>query len=238
MITQILTDIEGTTSSISFVKDVLFPYARQAMPDFIKQNHQDSAVSACLDAVSVESNLDRSDLSALVRQLCQWIDEDVKNTALKTLQGKIWKQGYETGAYRAHVYPDAHDSLCAWKQQGLKIAVYSSGSIEAQKLFFRFSDFGDMSDLFNHHFDTTSGAKKEAGSYLKIRQVLGEPPASILFLSDIREELIAAREAGLKTCWLLREQDSTATPAEAESCKLHYARTFSDINPAMFSDKQ
>lgn len=208
MIKAIVTDIEGTTSSISFVKDVLFPYAAAQLPEFVRRNLHLPAVQEQLRLTATESGLAAADTEALIQQLLQWIREDKKMTSLKGLQGMIWRQGYEEGVYRAHVYPDAVRCLRQWHAQGLPLYVYSSGSIQAQKLFFKYSEAGDLTTLFRDYFDTTSGAKQEADSYRRIAAVIGVPAAELLFLSDIQGELHAAQSSGWQTCWLVRELDS------------------------------
>jgi len=204
MTRAILTDIEGTTSSISFVKDVLFPYARAHLASFVAEHGDEPDVAHWLAATAQEADLDPSDRDAIVATLRRWIDEDRKATPLKALQGMIWLAGYRDGAYQAHVYPEVAGRLRAWKAQGLPLYVYSSGSVPAQKLFFRYSEAGDLSALFDGHFDTEIGGKREADSYARISAAIGVAPADILFLSDIVEELDAARSAGLQTTWLCR----------------------------------
>jgi enolase-phosphatase E1 len=217
----ILTDIEGTTSSISFVKDVLFPYARRALPAFLKARARDPEVGRWVDAVAMETGTSGG---AIVTVLQGWIDEDRKHTALKALQGMIWKAGYENADFHAHVYPDAVERLRAWQAQGLPLYVYSSGSVGAQKLFFAHSEAGDLLPLFSGHFDTEIGGKREAASYTRIAESLGLPPAEILFLSDVVEELDAAREAGMATALIDRPQDYPQ-PREGEACHGHPRHT-------------
>jgi len=202
----ILTDIEGTTSSISFVKDVLFPYARRALPGFVAVRGRDPAVRKWLDAVAIE-NGGMCDDAMIVEVLQGWIDEDRKHTALKALQGMIWADGYRNADFSAHIYPDAAPALRQWHAAGLPLYVYSSGSVPAQRLFFGHSDAGDLTPLFAGWFDTEVGGKREAGSYRHIAGAIGRPPGQILFLSDIVEELDAAREAGLQTVLVDRRED-------------------------------
>lgn len=204
MTRAILTDIEGTTSSISFVKDVLFPYARDHIGDFVAAHADSAEVRRWLAATAQEAGIDSNDRDAIVATLRQWIAEDRKATPLKALQGLIWEAGYRDGVYRAHVYPEVAARLRAWKRDGLPLYVYSSGSVAAQKLFFRYSEAGDLSALFDGHFDTEIGGKRETDSYTRIAAAIGLPPQDILFLSDIVEELDAARAAGLQTTWLCR----------------------------------
>jgi enolase-phosphatase E1 len=203
-IETILTDIEGTTSSIRFVKDVLFPYAAQEIPRFVRQHRHDPVVEKTLADAAAQSGIAADDTDALIQQMLDWITADCKITALKTLQGLVWRQGYESGAYRAHIYPDAVAQLRAWHAEGLVLYVYSSGSIEAQQLFFRHSEAGDLTHLFNGYFDTTIGTKQSADSYRAIARYINPQPTRILFLSDVVAELDAARTAGLQTTLLVR----------------------------------
>ena len=205
MIRAILTDIEGTTSSISFVKDVLFPYARAHLSAFVAAHGGEPEVARWLAATARDAGLAEDDSAGIVATLQQWIDQDRKATPLKALQGMIWADGYANGAYRAHVYPEVADRLRAWKAQAVPLYVYSSGSVAAQQLFFRYSEAGDLAGLFDGHFDTEIGAKREADSYARISAAIGVAPQQILFLSDIIAELDAARSAGLQTVWLCRE---------------------------------
>lgn len=204
MIRAIVTDIEGTTSSLSFVKDVLFPYARRRLDGFVRAHAAEPAVRAQLDAVGRELGRPLSDDES-VAQLARWIDEDRKITPLKALQGMIWEAGYRDGDFQGHVYEDAVRHLRTWQARGIALYVFSSGSVQAQKLLFGYSAFGDLTPLFSGYFDTTIGGKREAESYRRIAAEIGLPPEQILFLSDIREELDAARAAGLHTGWLVRD---------------------------------
>lgn len=204
-ISAVLLDIEGTTSSIAFVHEVLFPYARRALPDFLLSHAGEPAVRAEIEATAAETGIDADDLDAIGATLLAWIDADRKATPLKSLQGMIWEEGYRSEAFRAHLYPDTLPALEAWQQAGLPLYIYSSGSIHAQKLFFEHSEAGDLRHLFSGHFDTGSGSKKEAGSYRNIARTLELPPEQIIFLSDVPEELDAARAAGLQTIWVIRE---------------------------------
>lgn len=204
MIQAILTDIEGTTSSLSFVKDVLFPYAHQHMADFVRGHAQDRAVQQLLEEVAQAAGRPL-DEAAAVAQLRQWIAEDRKITPLKALQGLIWEAGYRRGDFTGHVYPDAVEWLKRRHEQGLRLYVFSSGSVYAQKLLFGHSDAGDLTPLFSGYFDTNVGAKQEAESYRRIAGEMGLEAAAVLFLSDIQGELDAARTAGMETCWLVRD---------------------------------
>lgn len=215
MIKAILTDIEGTTSSISFVKDVLFPYARARLPAFVRAHAEQPNIRALLDEVSALHGTPLND-EQTIAELIRWIDEDRKATPLKALQGLIWEAGYRDGDYRGHIYPDAARKLKEWKAQGLALYVYSSGSVHAQKLLFAHTECGDLTPLFSGYFDTQVGAKQADESYQAIARHIGLPPIQLLFLSDIGAELDAAKSAGFTTCQLLRE-GATPSPAHPQA---------------------
>jgi enolase-phosphatase E1 len=201
----ILTDIEGTTGSIRFVHEVLFPYARERMADFLAAHRDEPAVRAEIEAVARETGVAPDDLSRITAVLIGWIDEDRKATPLKALQGMIWKDGFTSGELIAHIYPDAAARLRGWHEAGHQIFVYSSGSIAAQKLYFAHTSEGDLTPLLDGYFDTTTGGKREAESYRAIAARIGVAPADIVFLSDVEAELEAAEQAGLRTVWLTRD---------------------------------
>ncbi|MEJ2344880.1 MAG: acireductone synthase [Gammaproteobacteria bacterium] len=225
MIRAILTDIEGTTSSLSFVKEVLFPYARRRMAQFVREHATDPAVREQLDAVRAESGAELDD-AGVVAQLLRWIDQDRKATPLKALQGMIWEAGYRDGDFHGHIYDDAARRLRAWHQHGFRLYVFSSGSVQAQQLLFGHSEAGDLTPLFSGYFDTRIGSKREAAAYGAIAAHIGLPPEEILFLSDIVEELDAARTAGMHTVQLVR--DGALRPGAAH----RQVRSFDDIDPA------
>jgi enolase-phosphatase E1 len=208
LIRAVLTDIEGTTSSIAFVKDVLFPYAREHMAEFISDHALNPEVRDLLDDVCTEAGQTLNG-EEIVNQLIRWIDEDKKVTPLKLLQGMIWERGYREGDYTGHVYQDAVEKLKEWNKQGIKLYVYSSGSVPAQKLLFGHSDYGDLTSLFSGHFDTRTGNKREEKSYQAIAKEIGISANEILFLSDIAEELQAAKFAGMQTIQLVRVEEGT-----------------------------
>ena len=214
VIRAIVTDIEGTTSSISFVKDVLFPYARKRLPAFVETHGDQPEVQHWLHEAAKEAGIIEADRQDIIELLLRWIDEDRKSTALKALQGMIWKDGYESGEYRAHLYPEVAARLREWRADGVALYVYSSGSVPAQRLFFKFSEGGDLSPLFAGYFDTETGPKRERLSYQRIAEAIGEQPGHILFLSDIVEELDAAKAAGLRTGWLQRAPMTPAPHAD------------------------
>lgn len=205
MIRAIVTDIEGTTSSLSFVKDVLFPYARAHLAAFVREHARDAQVAPQLDAVRREAGDPALTQEAVIEQLLAWIDQDRKITPLKALQGMIWEHGYRSGDFQGHVYADAARALRDWHARGIALYVYSSGSVQAQKLLFAHTGFGDLTPLFEGYFDTNVGGKLDAGSYRAIAASIGVAPAEMLFLSDVRAELDAAAAAGCRTMWLVRE---------------------------------
>lgn len=217
----VVTDIEGTTSSLSFVKDVLFPYARARLPAFVAQHARDAAVRPLLDAARRELGREADD-ATLAQAMQRWIDEDRKLTPLKGLQGLIWEEGYRDGRLRGHVYDDAARALVRWKAAGIRLAVFSSGSVLAQKLLFGHSVCGDLTPVFDAYFDTTIGHKRDPKSYESIATALAAGASSVMFLSDVVEELDAARAAGMRTCLLARE----GVPADARHT---VARNFDEV---------
>ncbi len=218
-IKAIVTDIEGTTSSISFVRDVLFPYARAALPKFIEDNHSKLEVGLYIKRIAEETQISANDLDSIINILITWIDNDVKNTNLKALQGMIWVDGYQNGTYAAPIYADAYSKLLEWQQAGIPLYVYSSGSVPAQKLFFKHSQKGDLTVLFSNYFDTEIGGKRSASSYSAIAEQIKTPAENILFLSDIVEELDAAREAGWQTVLIDRLEDYAEPRVDAGANK-------------------
>jgi enolase-phosphatase E1 len=229
----ILLDIEGTTSSVSFVYDMMFPFARRNLHAYLDSDWETEECRAACEQVARDaghaslaewaedaagSEGGDDDVAALQRRLVhdevvRLMDDDVKATGLKQLQGLIWRSGFESGELKAHVYDDVPPALDAWCSQGCDIRIYSSGSVQAQKLFFGHTIAGDLLDHFRGHYDTTTGPKREAESYRRIAADFGVPAGDILFLSDVAEELDAAKEAGLKT-GLLRRPGNAEPPAD------------------------
>ena len=205
-IKYILTDIEGTTTSVSFVYDVLFPYFREHVVDLLSITSSE-VTNAFRDARLLheqETGISGLDDAALLDLILCWSLDDRKVTPLKTLQGILWKNAYESGAIKAHVYDDVPLALSKWLTAGIQLAVFSSGSVAAQKLLFKYANQGDLSSFFSAYFDTTSGSKRDAGTYSLIAEKLGCEPQELLFLSDIQEELVAASTAGCDTIQLVR----------------------------------
>lgn len=227
----ILTDIEGTTSSISFVKEVLFPYARRELPNFVRKHAEDPKVRHWLDQVQLELGSEFFNDEHLIETLLAWIDNDRKHTALKALQGMIWVAGYRDGDYAAHIYDDAAEALKQWHGNGHRIYVYSSGSVPAQKLFFSHTAAGDLTTLFSGYFDTEMGGKRDAESYRRIATAIEQEPSNIIFLSDIVEELDAARDAGMNTVLLDRLGDYPDPRLDAATHGHLRVTSFQAINP-------
>lgn len=222
MIKALLTDIEGTITRISFVKEVLFPYAAAQLPTFVTANQQHAIVAEQIDAVKVLIEKPNADIDTVVNTLLEWIAADKKITPLKQLQGLIWQTGYENGDFTGHLYPDAYQFLQAQHQAGQQLYVYSSGSVKAQQLIFQYSDFGDIRPLFTDYFDTNVGAKQEAVAYANIISQLPFSASEVLFLSDVVAELDAAKSAGLKTLHLIRDNQES-------SAEHHYINDFSQF---------
>ncbi|NMJ44390.1 acireductone synthase [Roseomonas sp. JC162] len=202
--TCILTDIEGTTSAIAFVKETLFPFAEAELDAFLDAHEEEPAVAAVMAEVGHIAR--EQDPRSTLRI---WMAEDAKVTPLKTLQGLIWRAGYLDGRLKGHLWPDVAPCLRAWSRAGLRLAVYSSGSVEAQKLLFGHSVAGDLTPLFDGFFDTKVGGKRDQASYAAIAAGLHLPAGEVLFLSDVAEELDAAAAAGMRTCQLVRPADGT-----------------------------
>lgn len=223
-IKAVVTDIEGTTTDLSFVKDVLFPYAVENLPDYVQENEDD--ISALLDAVKKEERNPELTLEEVIEVLLRYIEEDQKVTPLKELQGLIWEEGYKAGELKGHVYDDALECLKDWHKSGIKLYVYSSGSIHAQKLLFGNTEKGDLNGLFDGNFDTATGPKKEAESYTKIIAEIGFSAENILFLSDCVEEIDAAAKAGMNVVILDRE--SCLSGNQAHSVVQSFNQIFGD----------
>lgn len=202
----VVVDIEGTTTDIQFVHHVLFPYARKQIRAFIETHAQREDVARELTLVAQESGYDQTDLAGITDVLIQWIDQDKKVTPLKSLQGMIWEYGYKQGDFTGHIYEDVVSKLQEWHNAGIRLNVYSSGSVFAQKLLLGYSDEGDLTPLFTHYFDTHIGNKREQASYLNIIAKLDLVGEQILFLSDMVAELDAAQQAGMATIQLVRSE--------------------------------
>jgi len=204
----ILLDIEGTTTPIAFVHDVLFSYAREHVRGFLRANADEEAVRADIELLHTEHADDVSkgcNPPPLVADYVEWlIALDRKSTGLKSLQGKIWRQGYQEGSLKSQVFSDVPPAFERWQARGLSIDIFSSGSVLAQKLLFAHTEAGDLTGFIDRYFDTNVGKKGEAASYRRIAEELQLAPAEILFISDVIQELDAASEAGMKTLLSVR----------------------------------
>jgi len=213
----VVLDIEGTTTSISFVYDELFPYARSAMAVFLERNWHDPGVQGDLHLVAEQARQDLADgvdgvvgipargeagekarREAYVTNLLWQMDNDRKTTGLKALQGRIWDDGYRNGQLTAHLYDDVEPALAEWNGRGIPVYIYSSGSVAAQKLLFGHTEHGDLTSMLAGYFDTTTGNKRAAASYVAIAGSVDRRPQDLLFLTDRYEEAVAAREAGFQ----------------------------------------
>ena len=211
----ILMDIEGTTSSISFVKDVLFPYFLLNIDDINKLSNIKEvkyAFGQVLRLVKREENRDITTSEEVILELKKWCGQDLKITPLKTLQGILWQKGYQNGELLGHVYDDVPVMLENWNFLGKKMGIFSSGSVNAQKLLFSHSVKGNLSTYFSNYFDTNIGSKRDSDTYSLITKQLALPSNRILFLSDVIEELAAADMAGMKTIQITREGNLQSWP--------------------------
>ncbi len=203
-ITGILLDIEGTTTPISFVYDVLFPFARQRIEEYAQHMEDISGLRREYEN-DVRCGLNPPPWTGGPAAYLQWLmDHDRKSTALKAIQGRIWEEGYRSGELHGEVFPDVQPALECWHRAGVDVRIFSSGSILAQRLLFSTTDAGDLTKFLNGYFDTTTGPKTDPGSYLKIAETFGAPPSSITFISDVSRELDAARTAGMQTLLCVR----------------------------------
>lgn len=198
----ILCDIEGTTTSISFVHDVLFPLASDELESFIGKEFHAGSIKDELEVLSSEFKVQSE--KEIIELLQGFIKEDKKHAALKSIQGKIWRGAYLDGRITGHMYPEVKEAFELWQSKNIKMAIYSSGSVEAQKLIFGYSDHGDLTPFLSAYFDTRVGHKRDKAAYDAIAKELSVEPSKILFLSDVPEELDAASDAGYQTKQLVR----------------------------------
>jgi len=215
-IRAILLDIEGTTSSVSFVYDVLFPYVRAELPAFLRDHWTHAPLKKACEQITRDAGFDSFELfcgsnnspdaqrAVLLPHLYKLMDADSKATGLKELQGLISRIGYANGTLRSHVYEDVLPALQRWTSAGRKVAIFSSGSIAAQKSLYGHTDAGNLLPYIRAFFDTTTGVKRASSSYAAIARALEFEPQEVLFISDVVEELNAAGEAGLATALALR----------------------------------
>ena len=217
----ILLDIEGTTTPIEFVHSTLFPFAKQRIGKFVEM-HFGSLAGEIAQLVEESAHdgtytvpVDPTEPGSVSAYLEHLIDEDRKSTPLKAIQGKIWQEGYESGDLMSSVFDDVPRAFERWKAAGDTIAIFSSGSVLAQQLLFRYTDHGDLTPFISAYFDTTIGAKRDATSYTAIAADLNTAVGEVLFISDIVAELEAAREAGLSTALTVRPGNAPVDPDSA-----------------------
>ena len=225
---HILLDIEGTTSSIAFVADVLFPYARRELESFLRRRWDEPEVARAraLLAKDVQTT-DELGLEALCAAAYRLMDADAKATGLKELQGLIWREGYDAGRLVSHVYPDVPPALAEWARRRLDVRIYSSGSVTAQQVYFAHTESGDLLPLLHGHYDTTTGPKRAAESYRRIAADMKAPPGAVLFLSDVTAELDAAAEAGMRTGLVVRPGNAPAPPGHRHPVVTDFAQVTS-----------
>ena len=219
----ILLDVEGTTSAVAYVYDVMFPYARRGLDAYLERRTEDIALKLVKDQIARDAGAENyaqwtrdadDPLRVLREEVHRLMDDDIKATGLKQLQGLVWQDGFESGDLRSHVYDEVPSALRRWREAGVDLRIYSSGSVHAQRLFFAHTEAGNLSPLLSGHYDTTTGAKRESQSYAKIAEDWGLLPGEVLFLSDISEELDAAREAGMATALVSRPGNAEPSPSE------------------------
>jgi enolase-phosphatase E1 len=235
----ILLDVEGTTTPVAFVFQVLFPYAREHVHAFLRERGSDPAVRDAVEQLRAEHARDQAGaqqpppwpaasgeaaVDAAVAYIHWLMDRDRKSTPLKAIQGQVWEAGYRNGSLRGQVYPDVPAAFARWRRQGRDLAIFSSGSVLAQRLLFAHSTAGDLTLCIRAYFDTTTGPKTEPQSYRRIAAALDCAPADVLFLSDVPAELDAASQAGLRTALCVR--DSAVAPPAASHPVLH---SFDDL---------
>jgi enolase-phosphatase E1 len=209
-----LLDVEGTIAPISLITEQLFPYARAHFPRFLQEHTSEAGVKSDLTMLA-EENAAETDMGCprfnasdywdeAVQYLLWLMDRDRKSTALKSLQGRIWKGGFENGDLKGTLFPDVPGALERWSSAA-SVAIYSSGSVAAQLLLFRHSTFGDLTPLIAGYFDTRTGPKTSAASYESIAMAMNVEPGEVVFFSDVVHEVDSAREAGCHTRLVMRE---------------------------------
>lgn len=211
----VLLDVEGTTSAVAYVYDVMFPFARRGLDAYLTAHWEGDTLAKVREHFAADSGAEViASKDSLLAEAERLMDNDIKATGLKQLQGLIWEAGFHSGELRAHVFDDVPPALATWRDAGHDLRVYSSGSIHAQRLFFGHTEAGNLLPHFTGHYDTTTGPKREAASYAAIAADWGLAPAEILFLSDVTEELNAARDAGMQTALVNRPGNADPTPTD------------------------
>jgi enolase-phosphatase E1 len=228
----VLLDIEGTVTPISFVHEVLFPYARDHVSDYVSKHLHQPEVQADITMLRREQASDTEELrqpsinsvETVVNYVNRLIDLDRKSPGLKSLQGKIWKAGYDDGSLKSQVYPDVVEAFERWREARIKINIFSSGSVLAQQLLFAHTDAGDLTRYINQYFDTSVGMKSDSQSYRTIAATLALDPGQILFVSDVVGELEAANHAGMQTRLCIRPGNQPQSQSSFQSIT-----SFSDL---------
>ncbi len=216
-VSTIVVDIEGTTSKTSHVFDVLFPYARKRIAEWVQTAPRVEIAKLAAQTAELLGKAEVSD-DELIAALEKWSDDDVKASPLKTVQGEIWQQGFSNGELTSHLFDDVVPQMNAWKSQELALYVFSSGSVTAQQSWFSHTEAGDLSALFSGYFDTVNaGNKREEQSYKAIAESISIPPNHILFLTDVVQEAQAASEAGWNVALVARDGEPQATAARAQA---------------------
>ena len=217
-VSALLLDIEGTTTPISYVFDVLFPFARNQVEEFLQTRGQEAEVQADLRLLRQEYQTESDPVPpwdengapvTATRYIHHLIGCDRKSTGLKSLQGKIWQGGYQSGQLRSQLFADVKPAFGRWQAAGKAIYIFSSGSVQAQELIFRYSQDGDLTPYISGYFDTTTGPKRETESYHKIAAQMGRSPHHLLFISDVVAELRPAQTAGFQTLFSSRPGNHT-----------------------------
>ena len=236
----ILLDVEGTTTPLAFVYDVLFPYAARELNAFIRRHFQDSEIRRFLESLRQQRALDASlglappawndnSAEAEINSLAEYgrwlMKQDRKDPSLKSLQGVVWQEGYAAGELRGQVYPDVPKALQRWHEKGKATYIYSSGSVLAQKLLFQNTEYGDLTGLLDGFFDTNVGAKTDPKSYQTISSEIRCKPRQVLFISDATRELEAAESAGMDTALSIRPGNRTP-----ESARFRVIHQFDEIS--------
>ena len=225
----ILLDIEGTTTPIAFVHEVLFSYARTHAREFLATNSNSAEVSADVALLREEQAADLNQGNHPPDSIPDYVDwlieRDRKSTGLKSLQGKIWRQGYVDGSLKSEVYADVAPALERWRAQGLSINIFSSGSVLAQQLLFAHTEAGDLTKFIDNYFDTNVGKKGDAESYRRIAEALSQNANDVLFISDVVAELDAATEAGMSTLLSIRP----GNPPQNNTDRYRAIHTFDEI---------
>lgn len=223
---MILLDIEGTTTPIAFVVQVLFPYARSHLRSYLYRHGESPQYIALIESFRKEHETDEAagqpvlrwsapgaDARPSVQAYAEWLmDHDRKSPALKELQGYIWEEGYQRGDLVGQVFEDVPRTFQRWRREGVRLGIFSSGAVLAQRWLFRTSSAGDLSAFLHWYFDTHTGSKHDAVSYRRIAEEVGELPPDILFVSDVVAELNAARDAGMGTILAVRPGNAPQPP--------------------------